>query len=150
MQKQLIKWYQENKRDFPWRKDQDPYHIWISEIMLQQTTTETVIPYYNRFLKNFPNVEALASASLEEVYKMWEWLGYYRRAKHIHESAQIILEKYQGVFPFEYDAILSLKGIGEYTAGAIASIAFGIPEPAVDGNALRIFSRILAEDGEIN
>ena len=150
MQKQLIKWYQENKRDFPWRKDQDPYHIWISEIMLQQTTTETVIPYYNRFLKNFPNVEALASASLEEVYKMWEGLGYYRRAKHIHESAQIILEKYQGVFPYEYDAILSLKGIGEYTAGAIASIAFGIPEPAVDGNALRIFSRILAEDGEIN
>ena len=141
MQKQLIKWYQENKRDFPWRKDQDPYHIWISEIMLQQTTTETVIPYYNRFLKNFPNVEALASASLEEVYKMWEGLGYYRRAKHIHESAQIILEKYQGVFPYEYDAILSLKGIGEYTAGAISSIAYGKQVPAVDGNVLRIMSR---------
>ena len=141
MQKQLIKWYQENKRDFPWRKDQDPYHIWISEIMLQQTTTETVIPYYNRFLKNFPNVEALASASLEEVYKMWEGLGYYRRPKHIHESAQIILEKYQGVFPYEYDAILSLKGIGEYTAGAISSIAYGKQVPAVDGNVLRIFSR---------
>lgn len=141
MQKQLIKWYQENKRDFPWRKDQDPYHIWISEIMLQQTTTETVIPYYNRFLKNFPNVEALASASLEEVYKMWEGLGYYRRAKHIHESAQIILEKYQGVFPYEYDAILSLKGIGEYTAGAISSIAYGKQVPAVDGNVLRIISR---------
>ena len=104
MQKQLIKWYQENKRDFPWRKDQDPYHIWISEIMLQQTTTETVIPYYNRFLKNFPNVEALASASLEEVYKM-------------------------------------LKGIGEYTAGAISSIAYGKQVPAVDGNVLRIISR---------
>lgn len=141
MQKQLIKWYQENKRDFPWRKDQDPYHIWISEIMLQQTTTETVIPYYNRFLKKFPNVEALASASLEEVYKMWEGLGYYRRAKHIHESAQIILEKYQGVFPYEYDAILSLKGIGEYTAGAISSIAYGKQVPAVDGNVLRIISR---------
>ena len=141
MQKQLIKWYQENKRDFPWRKDQDPYHIWISEIMLQQTTTETVIPYYNRFLKNFPNIEALASASLEEVYKMWEGLGYYRRAKHLHESAQIILEKYQGVFPYEYDAILSLKGIGEYTAGAISSIAYGKQVPAVDGNVLRIMSR---------
>lgn len=141
MQKQLIKWYQENKRDFPWRKDQDPYHIWISEIMLQQTTTETVIPYYNRFLKTFPNIEALASASLEEVYKMWEGLGYYRRAKHLHESAQIILEKYQGVFPYEYDAILSLKGIGEYTAGAISSIAYGKQVPAVDGNVLRIMSR---------
>ena len=87
MQKQLIQWYQQNKRDFPWRKDQDPYHIWISEIMLQQTTTETVIPYYERFLENFSTIEALASASLEEVYKMWEGLGYYRRAKHLHESA---------------------------------------------------------------
>lgn len=141
MQKELIQWYQENKRDFPWRKDQDPYHIWISEIMLQQTTTETVIPYYNRFLKNFPNIEALASASLEEVYKMWEGLGYYRRAKHLHESAQIILEKYQGVFPYEYEDILSLKGIGEYTAGAISSIAYGKQVPAVDGNVLRIISR---------
>ena len=98
MQKELIKWYQQNKRDFPWRKDQDPYHIWISEIMLQQTTTETVIPYYERFLEKFSTIEALASASLEEVYKMWEGLGYYRRAKHLHESAQIIVEKYQGKF----------------------------------------------------
>ena len=94
MQKELIKWYQQNKRDFPWRKDQDPYHIWISEIMLEQTTTETVIPYYERFLEKFSTIEALASASLEEVYKMWEGLGYYRRAKHLHESAQIIVEKY--------------------------------------------------------
>ena len=109
MQKQLIQWYQQNKRDFPWRKDQDPYHIWISEIMLQQTTTETVIPYYERFLENFSTIEALASASLEEVYKMWEGLGYYRRAKHLHESAQIIVEKYQGKFPYEYNDILSLK-----------------------------------------
>lgn len=96
--KQLIQWYQQNKRDFPWRKDQNPYHIWISEIMLQQTTTETVIPYYERFLENFPTIEALASASLEEVYKMWEGLGYYRRAKHLHESAQIIVENIKGNF----------------------------------------------------
>ena len=141
MQKQLIQWYQQNKRDFPWRKDQDPYHIWISEIMLQQTTTETVIPYYERFLENFSTIEALASASLEEVYKMWEGLGYYRRAKHLHESAQIIVEKYQGKFPYEYNDILSLKGIGEYTAGAISSIAYGKQVPAVDGNVLRIISR---------
>ena len=104
-------------------------------------TVDALSDNYNRFLKNFPNVEALASASLEEVYKMWEGLGYYRRAKHIHESAQIILEKYQGVFPYEYDAILSLKGIGEYTAGAISSIAYGKQVPAVDGNVLRIISR---------
>lgn len=141
MQKQLIQWYQQNKRDFPWRKDQDPYHIWISEIMLQQTTTETVIPYYIHFLEVFPIIEKLASASLEEVYKMWEGLGYYRRAKHLHESAQIIVDKYDGQFPREYDEILALKGIGSYTAGAISSIAYGKPVPAVDGNVLRIMSR---------
>ena len=105
MQKELIKWYQQNKRDFPWRKDQDPYHIWISEIMLQQTTTETVIPYYERFLEKFSTIEALASASLEEVYKMWEGLGYYRRAKHLHESAQIIVEKYQGKIEFSAEEL---------------------------------------------
>ena len=141
MQKQLIQWYQQNKRDFPWRKDQDPYHIWISEIMLQQTTTETVIPDYIHFLEVFPTIEKLASASLEEVYKMWEGLGYYRRAKHLHESAQIIVDKYDGQFPREYDEILALKGIGSYTAGAISSIAYGKPVPAVDGNVLRIMSR---------
>lgn len=141
MQKQLIQWYQQNKRDFPWRKDQNPYHIWISEIMLQQTTTETVIPYYIHFLEVFPTIEKLASASLEEVYKMWEGLGYYRRAKHLHESAQIIVDKYDGQFPREYDEILALKGIGSYTAGAISSIAYGKPVPAVDGNVLRIMSR---------
>nr|WP_318001094.1 A/G-specific adenine glycosylase [uncultured Faecalibacillus sp.] len=141
MQKQLIQWYQQNKRGFPWRKDQDPYHIWISEIMLQQTTTETVIPYYIHFLEVFPTIEKLANASLEEVYKMWEGLGYYRRAKHLHESAQIIVDKYDGQFPREYDEILALKGIGSYTAGAISSIAYGKPVPAVDGNVLRIMSR---------
>lgn len=141
MQTELIKWYQQNKRDFPWRKDQDPYHIWISEIMLQQTTTETVIPYYNRFIETFPTIKKLAEATLEEIYKMWEGLGYYRRAKHLHESAQIIMNQYQGIFPIDYQDILSLKGIGHYTAGAISSIAYGKCIPAVDGNVLRIISR---------
>lgn len=147
MQDKLIEWYRINHREFPWRKDKDPYHIWISEIMLQQTTTEAVIPYYNRFIETFPNINSLAKASLEEVYKLWEGLGYYRRAKHLHESAQMILEKYNGNFPVKYEDIVSLKGIGEYTAGAISSIAYGKCVPAVDGNVLRIISRLyLLED----
>lgn len=141
MQKKLIQWYQQFQRDFPWRKNEDPYHIWISEIMLQQTTTEAVIPYYIRFLEKFPTIEKLANASLEDVYKMWEGLGYYRRAKHIHETAQIIINQYDGIFPSNYDDVLSLKGIGPYTAGAICSIAFHQPTPAIDGNVLRIISR---------
>lgn len=141
MQKQLIKWYQENKRDFPWRLKHDAYSIWISEIMLQQTTTEAVIPYFNRFIQQFPTIESLAKASLEDVYKQWEGLGYYRRAKHIHETANIIVDKYKGTFPTEYNDIISLKGIGPYTAGAISSIAFHIPAAAIDGNVLRIISR---------
>lgn len=142
MQDKLIEWYKKNHREFPWRKDQDPYHIWISEIMLQQTTTEAVIPYFNRFIETFPNIESLAKASLEDVYKLWEGLGYYRRAKHLHESAQMILKEYNGHFPIEYEDILSLKGVGEYTAGAISSIAYGKCVPAVDGNVLRIISRL--------
>lgn len=141
MQNNLIQWYNNNHRDFPWRQTNDPYHIWISEIMLQQTTTEAVIPYYINFLKRFPTIKALANASLDDVYKMWEGLGYYRRAKHIHETAKIIIEKYQGVFPSEYEQIIKLKGIGPYTAGAISSIAFLKPTPAIDGNVLRIISR---------
>lgn len=141
MQNSLINWYNQNKRDFPWRERQDAYAIWISEIMLQQTTTEAVIPYYNRFLERFNTVEALASASLEDVYKLWEGLGYYRRAKHIHETAQIIVKEYQGKFPNQYQDVLSLKGIGPYTAGAICSIAFHQEVPAIDGNVLRIIAR---------
>ena len=141
MQDKLVKWYEENKRDFPWRKDNDPYHIWISEIMLQQTTTEAVIPYYNRFIETYKTISELSKASLDDVYKLWEGLGYYRRAKHILETAKIIEEKYNGIFPNDYDEILSLKGIGEYTAGAISSISFLKPIPAVDGNVLRIISR---------
>lgn len=141
MQIELIKWYEQNKRDLPWRKTRDPYKIWISEIMLQQTTVEAVIPYFIRFMERFPNIQTLYKASEEEVYKYWEGLGYYRRAKHILETAQIIHNEYHDVFPKDFNTILSLKGIGPYTAGAISSIAFLNPTPAVDGNVLRIISR---------
>lgn len=141
MQNYLITWYNQNHRDFPWRQTTNPYYIWISEIMLQQTTTEAVIPYYLRFIQTFPQIEDLANASLEDVYKLWEGLGYYRRAKHIHLTAQIIVDEYNGVFPSQYEQVLSLKGIGPYTAGAICSIAFHQEVPAIDGNVLRIISR---------
>lgn len=144
IQNNLISWYNHNHRQFPWRETTNPYHIWISEIMLQQTTTEAVIPYYKRFIQTFDTIDKLASASLEEVYKLWEGLGYYRRAKHIHETAQLICEKYDGQFPDTYEDILKLKGIGPYTAGAICSIAYGLSAPAIDGNVLRIISRLYA------
>ena len=149
MQKKLIQWYKENHRDFPWRQNDDPYRIWISEIMLQQTTTEAVIPYFERFMKVFPDVIALGKAPLDDVYKLWEGLGYYRRAKHLHETALLIKEKYDGHFPRDYQDILSLKGIGQYTAGAISSIAFHQCVPAVDGNVLRIISRLYLLDDNI-
>lgn len=142
MQDELIEWYKKHHRDFPWRQNRDPYRIWISEIMLQQTTTEAVIPYYQRFLEKYPDISSLAQAPLQDVYKLWEGLGYYRRAKFLHETANTIVEKYQGHFPTEYEDILALKGIGEYTAGAISSISYGNPLPAVDGNVLRIISRV--------
>ncbi len=141
MQEELIYWYQQHKRDFPWRHTHDPYKIWISEIMLQQTTTETVIPYYNRFINTYDNVSILAKAKEEDVYKLWEGLGYYRRAKYLYESANIINEDYDGKFPKTYEDIRKLKGVGEYTAGAICSIAYGLEVPAVDGNVLRIMAR---------
>lgn len=144
IQNNLISWYQLNHRHFPWRETTNPYYIWISEIMLQQTTTEAVIPYYKRFIDTFDTIDKLANASLEEVYKLWEGLGYYRRAKHIHETAQYICKYYHGQFPTTYNEILKLKGIGPYTAGAICSIAYDLPTPAIDGNVLRIISRLYA------
>lgn len=141
MQMNLIEWYKREHRVFPWRETDDPYKIWISEIMLQQTTTEAVIPYFNRFIERFPDVKTLSQADLEDVYKMWEGLGYYRRAKHIYETAHVIVEQYNGIFPTEYKDVLSLKGIGPYTAGAICSIAYHQSTPAIDGNVLRIISR---------
>jgi len=140
----LIHWYKINKRDLPFRLNNDPYRIWISEIMLQQTQVITVIPFYNRFIKRFPNIFELAKSTEEEVLKYWEGLGYYSRAKNIHQSANTIVSQYNGIFPADFKTILSLKGIGNYTAGAISSIAFNKREPAVDGNVMRVLSRVFA------
>lgn len=138
----LLTWYDEHKRDLPWRKTQDPYYIWVSEIMCQQTRVDTVIPYYLRFVKTFPTVEALAQASEDDLLKMWEGLGYYSRVRNMQIAARQIIEEFDGVFPNTIEDIRNLKGIGPYTAGAIASIAFGLPEPAVDGNLMRVLSRL--------
>ncbi|WP_048800809.1 A/G-specific adenine glycosylase [Streptococcus constellatus] len=138
----LLMWYDENKRDLPWRRSNNPYHIWISEIMLQQTRVDTVIPYYERFLDWFPTVQDLAIAPEERLLKAWEGLGYYSRVRNMQEAAQQIVAEFEGEFPQTYAGISSLKGIGPYTAGAIASIVFGLPEPAVDGNVMRVLSRL--------
>ncbi len=138
----LLPWFEENKRDLPWRKDNDPYHIWVSEIMLQQTRVEAVKNYYTRFLDALPTVSALAQCDDELLHKLWEGLGYYNRARNLKKAAQQIMSQHGGEFPKSYEQILSLPGIGAYTAGAICSIAFGLPTPAVDGNVLRVISRI--------
>lgn len=138
----LLSWYDSNKRDLPWRRDITPYRILVSEIMLQQTRVETVIPYYQRFLRELPTLQALADAPEEKLLKLWEGLGYYSRARNLQKTARIIAEKYLGKFPDCYETLLTLPGIGEYTAGAIASIAFGKPTPAVDGNVLRVICRL--------
>jgi len=144
MRRQLLAWYKRHQRVLPWRETSDPYRIWISEIMLQQTRVDTVIPYYHRFLKTFPDVYALADATLQDVLKVWENLGYYSRARNIHAAAQIIVNHWNGVIPQTIEGIRTLPGIGEYTAGAILSIAYGQALPAVDGNIRRILSRVFA------
>lgn len=138
----LLPWYEKNVRQLPWRRDQNPYHIWLSEIMLQQTRVDTVIDYYHRFLQTFPTVYDLANADIERVLKLWEGLGYYSRARNLHKTAKIIVLEYDGEFPKTYPELLTLPGIGSYTAGAIASISFNQPVAAVDGNVLRVISRI--------
>ena len=145
----LLVWYDVHKRDLPWRRTQDPYKIWISEIMLQQTRVDTVIPYYERFLDWFPTVADLAQAPEEKLLKAWEGLGYYSRVRNMQKAAQQIMENHGGVFPSSYEEISKLKGIGPYTAGAIASIAFGLPEPAVDGNVMRVLARLFEVDYDI-
>ncbi|PWG00135.1 A/G-specific adenine glycosylase [Levilactobacillus bambusae] len=147
--KTLLDWYDEERRDLPWRQDHDPYHVWISEIMLQQTQVNTVIPYYTRFMKLFPTVSDLANADEAVLLKAWEGLGYYSRAKNLKRAAQQIMADYQGVFPETPEALEDLAGIGPYTAGAIASIAFNVPVPAVDGNAFRVFSRLMEIEADI-
>ena len=146
----LLPWYREHKRDLPWRADREPYHIWLSEIMLQQTRVEAVKGYYARFLEHLPTVEALADCDDELLHKLWEGLGYYSRVRNLKKAAGIICHQYHGIFPDAHADILALPGIGDYTAGAISSIAFGHPTPAVDGNVLRVVSRILDDPAPID
>lgn len=145
----LVNWFRENKRDLPWRKRMNAYRVWISEIMLQQTRVEAVKPYYERFLNELPDVKTLADVPEERLLKLWEGLGYYSRARNLKAAAQQIMEEYGGQFPRTYDEIRSLKGVGSYTAGAISSFVYGIPKPAVDGNVLRVVTRILADSEDI-
>ena len=145
----LLAWYDENKRDLPWRRSKNPYHIWVSEIMLQQTRVDTVIPYYERFLDWFPTVESLADAPEERLLKAWEGLGYYSRVRNMQTAAQQIMSEFEGKFPSTYEGISSLKGIGPYTAGAISSIAFNLPQPAVDGNVMRVLARLFEVNHDI-
>ncbi|MDG0810068.1 A/G-specific adenine glycosylase [Cohnella rhizosphaerae] len=146
---ELLQWYKQAKRDLPWRRSRDPYHIWVSEIMLQQTRVDTVIPYFNRFMAKFPTVTALAEAPEEEVIKAWEGLGYYSRARNLQAAAREIADNHGGKLPDDKRVVTGLKGVGPYTSGAILSIAFGRPEPAVDGNVMRVLSRYFCIDEDI-
>ena len=146
----LLPWYRDNCRELPWRQDKEPYHIWLSEIMLQQTRVEAVKGYYARFLDALPTIMALADADDELLHKLWEGLGYYSRVRNLKKAAQVVMSEHAGVFPGKYDEVLALPGIGEYTAGAICSIAFGQKTPAVDGNVLRLISRITDDDTPID
>lgn len=140
----LLDWFIKNARDLPWRRTIDPYSIWISEIMLQQTQVKTVIPYWNRWIQRFPTVEALAQANTDRVLKLWEGLGYYTRARNLHRAARIVATEHGGVFPSDFSKIIALPGIGRYTAGAICSIAFNQPTPVLDGNVIRVLTRLFA------
>lgn len=146
----LLAWYDAGHRDLPWRRTRDPYRIWLSEIMLQQTRVEAVIPYYERFLSACPTVRDLADAPEETYLKLWEGLGYYSRVRNLHKAAQVICDTYGGQMPADHAALLKLPGIGDYTAGAVASIAFDIAEPAVDGNVLRVVARITGDERPID
>lgn len=145
----LLGWYADQRRDLPWRRRRDPYSVWVSEVMLQQTQVRTVQPYYERFMASFPTLEALAAASLDEVLKAWENLGYYARARHLHQAARQIVTEHAGRFPETWAEIRNLPGVGEYIAGAVLSIAFGHRVPAVDGNVRRVVSRLFAIDGPL-
>lgn len=149
IQKNLNSWYQKNKRDLPWRNTIDPYAIWISEIMLQQTRVDTVIDYWFRFLKKFPTVQSLAKATEEDVLTQWQGLGYYRRAKLLHKASKQIVSDYDGKLPTTQEELIKLSGFGAYTSGAVASIAFGEKVPCVDGNVIRVLSRIFATHEDV-
>ena len=145
----LLAWYHENARVLPWRSDPTPYHVWVSEIMLQQTRVAAVMGYYSRFMAALPDVAALAAVEDDTLMKLWQGLGYYSRARNLKKAAGQVMERYGGALPASYEELLTLAGVGEYTAGAIASIAFGIPVPAVDGNVLRVVSRVAGDEGDI-
>jgi len=145
----LLTWYAEHQRQLPWRSDPAPYKVWLSEIMLQQTRVAAVLPYFARFLEAYPTVADLAAAESESVLKLWEGLGYYSRATSLHKTAQTLCAQYGGEFPADYEALRALPGIGDYTAAAIASIAFGLPTPVVDGNVLRVVTRLTADSGDV-
>ncbi len=146
----LCLWYDRHKRSMPWRDAPSPYHVWLSEIMLQQTRIEAVKAYYERFIERLPDIEALAQVSGEELLKLWEGLGYYNRTRNLQKAAKVVMERYDGRLPADYDLLLTLPGIGSYTAGAIASIAYGIAAPAVDGNVLRVGMRYLGKKDDIS
>ena len=145
----LLSWYDRGRRILPWREEPTPYHVWVSEIMLQQTRVEAVKPYYDRFMKSLPGIEALSKAPEEVLLKLWEGLGYYNRVRNLNKAAVKVMEEYGGIMPDSYEELLTLPGIGSYTAGAIASIAYGKPVPAVDGNVLRVLSRLRCDDRDI-
>lgn len=145
----LLAWYRQNARDLPWRADTDPYHVWLSEIMLQQTRSEAVLRYYSRFLEAAPDIGALAALDDDRLHKLWEGLGYYSRARNLKKAAGILLRDYGGSLPGDIEKLRALPGIGDYTAGAVASIAFGLPCPAVDGNVLRVLARLLGSFDDI-
>src|SRR5690554_1507712 len=146
----LIQWYLEHKRPLPWRETKNPYYVWLSEIILQQTRVEQGLPYYKKFVEAFPEIEDLASASQHEVLKLWQGLGYYSRARNLHDSAKYVVFKLAGRFPQNYRELLELKGVGDYTASAVASICYGEPQAVVDGNVFRVLSRIFGIDTPIN
>ncbi len=147
--KPLLSWYRENRRALPWREDPSPYHVWISEIMLQQTRVEAVKEYYARFIRELPDIAALAACQEDRLLKLWEGLGYYNRVKNMQKAAKQVTEEYGGQLPRDYQKLLALPGIGSYTAGAVASIAYGIPEPAVDGNVFRVLARLTEDEDDI-
>ena len=146
----LLFWYDENKRNFPWRKTKEPYIVWLSEIILQQTRTQQGLPYFRSFLKAFPTIKELALASEDSILKLWQGLGYYSRARNLHSTAKYIYNECEGVFPVTFDKLLSLKGVGDYTASAISSICYNLPEAVVDGNVYRFLSRYFAIDTPID
>ena len=143
-------WYEQGKRDMPWRRTDDPYRIWLSEVMLQQTRVDQAQPYYERFTAAFPTVEALAAADLDAVLRLWEGLGYYSRARNLHKAARLVIDQFEGRFPDTYDAIRTLPGVGAYTAAAVLSIAFGRPHAVLDGNVIRVLTRAFAIADEIS